>query len=105
MRGGCGSTPTTPPEWPLAISIGVDSGEVLAGTIGDEDRLEYTVIGDTVNVASRLQEVGKQRGVLLLVSETAYQLACECGTPPPLVALDTVPLRGRRGAVRVYGLS
>ena len=90
-------------EWPLAISIGVDSGEVLAGTIGAEDRLEYTVIGDTVNVAARLQEVAKQRGTQLLVSETAYQLACACGTPPPLMALDTVPLRGRRGAVRVYG--
>jgi adenylate cyclase len=91
-------------EWPLAISIGVDSGEVLAGTIGAEDRLEYTVIGDAVNVAARLQEVGKQRGALLLVSETTYQLACASGTRPPLVVFDTVPLRGRRGAVLVYGL-
>jgi len=88
----------------LGISVGVDSGEVLAGTIGAEDRLEFTVIGDTVNVAARLQEVGKLRDAAVLVSETAYQLASDCGPPPPLVAIDTVPLRGRRGAVRVYGV-
>jgi len=91
-------------QWPLAISVGVDSGEVLAGTIGAEDRLEFTVIGDTVNVAARLQEVGKLRGTTLLVSESTYQLACAAGTPPPLSPIDTVPLRGRREAVRVYGV-
>jgi adenylate cyclase len=89
----------------LAISIGVDSGEVLAGTIGAEDRLEFTVIGDTVNVAARLQEVGKLRDAPVLVSETAYQLAAGRGAAPPLIAIDTVPLRGRRGAVRVYGIA
>ncbi len=89
----------------LAISVGVDSGEVLAGTIGAEDRLEFTVIGDTVNVAARLQEVGKVRDVPVLISETSYQLAAAAGVTPPLVAIDTVPLRGRRGAVRVYGIA
>jgi adenylate cyclase len=91
-------------QWPLAIGIGIDSGEVLAGTIGAEDRLEFTVIGDSVNVASRLQEVGKQRGAALLVSESAYELARTSGDVP-LVALDTVALRGRRGVVRVYGVT
>jgi adenylate cyclase len=92
-------------EWPLAIGIGIDSGEVLAGTIGAEDRLEFTVIGDTVNVAQRLQEVGKLRGAAVLVSEAAYALACASGgPPPPLVPLDTIPIRGRSGAVRVYGV-
>jgi adenylate cyclase len=91
-------------QWPLAIGIGVDSGDVLAGTIGAEDRLEFTVIGDAVNVASRLQEVGKHRGAALLVSETTYQLARAVARELPLVAIDTVTLRGRRSAVRVYGL-
>jgi len=90
---------------PLAVGVGVDSGEVLAGTIGAEDRLEFTVIGDTVNVAARLQEVGKLREAPVLVSETTYQLACDCGAAPALVPIDTVPLRGRRGAVRVYGIA
>ena len=92
-------------KWPLAISVGVDSGEVLAGTIGAENRLEFTVIGDTVNVAARLQEVGKLRGAPLLVSESVYHLAEACGRRPPLVAIDTVQLRGRREAVRVYGVA
>jgi adenylate cyclase len=92
-------------EWPLAVGIGIDSGEVLAGTIGAEDRLEFTVIGDTVNVAQRLQDVGKLRGAALLVSEAAYELACACeDAPPPLMPIDTVPIRGRSGAVRVYGV-
>jgi adenylate cyclase len=91
-------------HWPLAISVGVDSGEVLAGTIGAEDRLEFTVIGDAVNVAARLQEVGKLRGAPLLVSEHTFDLACTSGITPPLIAFDTVPLRGRRESVRVYGV-
>jgi adenylate cyclase len=92
-------------QWPLAIGVGVDSGEVLAGTIGAEDRLEFTVIGDSVNVAARLQEVGKLRGTPLLVSESTYRLAASGDTPPPLIVIDTVPIRGRRETVRVYGVA
>jgi adenylate cyclase len=90
-------------RWPLAIGVGVDSGEVLAGTIGAEDRLEFTVIGDTVNIAARLQEVGKTRGEPLLVSEHTYRLARTAGVQASLSAIDTVPIRGRREMVRVYG--
>lgn len=90
-------------DWPLVISVGIDSGEVLAGTIGAEDRLEFTVIGDVVNVAARLQEVAKQRGAPVLVSETTYQRAAASGAAPRLEPIDTVPLRGRRSTVRVYG--
>jgi class 3 adenylate cyclase len=90
-------------QWPLVISVGIDSGAVLAGTIGAEDRLEYTVIGDAVNVANRLQAVGKDLGCTVLVGEATVELARQAGYDPPLHALDTVPLRGRHGTVRVYG--
>ena len=90
---------------PLHVSIGVHSGEVLAGTIGARDRHEYTVIGDTVNVAARLQQLCKIGGHLLVTSEAAYDLARAAGFEAALVQLDAVQLRGRRAAVRVFGIA
>jgi len=77
---------------------------VLAGTIGAADRHEYTVIGDTVNVAARLQQVCKESGRVLLVSGAAYELARACGLDTEMPLLEAVTLRGRREPVRVHGL-
>lgn len=88
-------------EPPLAFSIGVASGDVVAGTIGAEDRLEYTVIGDAVNVAARLQEVAKHGIHDLLVTENTLHLAARAGMMAPLTAIDSVPIRGRSEPVRV----
>ena len=88
----------------LAISGGLHTGEVLAGTIGAEHRHEYTVVGDTVNVAARLQELSKERGVDLLVSEAAYELALSRGFTGKVQMRDTVTLRGRREAIPVVSL-
>jgi len=55
---------------PLEITVGINSGELLAGSVGSKRRLEYTVLGDTVNVAARLQ--GKaQPGQILIGPTTA----------------------------------
>ncbi|MCC6847238.1 MAG: adenylate/guanylate cyclase domain-containing protein [Deltaproteobacteria bacterium] len=86
---------------PLAIAIGMHSGDVLAGTIGAADRHEYTVIGDAVNVAARLQQLCKDEGRALLVSETAYIRARAAGFPTTLAPHDLVVLRGRREPIAV----
>jgi len=90
---------------PLETSIAVHAGEVVAGAVGAPDRHEFTVIGDTVNVAARLQGLCRDTGCSLLVSETAYELARRDGGAPPLVAREPVQLRGRLEPIRVYGLS
>jgi len=59
---------------PLNITVGINSGAMLAGSVGSRRRLEYTVLGDTVNVAARLQAVA-QPGEILVGSETQARLA------------------------------
>jgi adenylate cyclase len=81
-------------EATVAVGIGAHAGPLFAGTIGDGERVEFTVIGDTVNVAARLQELTKEIGTPLLASDAIVRAAGEA-EDPRWRPLPAQPLRGR----------
>ena len=83
--------------------MAVHTGEVLAGRIGAEDPHEYTVIGDTVNVAARLQQLSKECGSDVLISEVTYEIAGTRGVRPIVATRDSVSLRGRKSRCACSG--
>lgn len=87
---------------PIEVSVAVHYGPAVLGDIGDERRLEYAVIGDTVNVASRLEKVTREKGVSAIVSG---DLADAAGANADLRSLGETRVRGREAPVRLYALA
>ena len=83
------------------IRIGVNSGEAVVGNVGSDDRLNFTALGDAVNLSSRLESINKIYNSEIIVSNTTYE---QVKAEFPFRLLDEVAVRGKRKGTTIYEL-
>ncbi len=86
----------------LRIGIGINTGVVIAGTIGGGGKLEFTLIGDAVNVAARVEQLTKTTGDTILLTQQCVEALGS--RPPGLIDRGAHALKGKATAIQVFGL-
>jgi adenylate cyclase len=87
---------------PLDIGIGVNSGDMIAGNMGSTSRMDYTLMGDNVNLGARLEGTNKMYGTHVIISEYSYEFLKEYDCV--VRELDLIRVKGKAKPVRIYEL-
>jgi len=85
------------------MGIGLNSGPFMSGNVGSEQRLQYTVIGDTINTASRIEGLTKGSGHIMFLADSTREALVN--PPDDLVYVDEFDIRGRQSRVKLWSIA
>ncbi|MSO65039.1 MAG: adenylate/guanylate cyclase domain-containing protein [Alphaproteobacteria bacterium] len=88
------------PFYPIKIGIGLNTGDCVVGNMGSDRRFDYSVLGDAVNLASRLEGQSKTYGMNVVIGQETRAQAMEYAA----IELDQIAVKGKKEAVRIFGL-